>query len=66
MENSCLIDLSGPGSRTAYLDHMRQRVQSDSVVVVSCSARDAGLRVLRIFIISTTHNYKSSGSQAHS
>mmetsp|Transcript_36549 Transcript_36549/g.50932 ORF Transcript_36549/g.50932 Transcript_36549/m.50932 type:complete len:490 (-) Transcript_36549:386-1855(-) len=39
---------TGPGSRTAYLDHMRE----------------SGLRVLRIFLVSNTADYKNSGSQA--
>jgi len=39
---------SGPYSRTAYLDKIR----------------DAGLRVLRIFISATEANYKYSGSEA--
>ncbi|CAE7928924.1 unnamed protein product, partial [Symbiodinium necroappetens] len=39
---------SGPYSRTAYLDKIR----------------DAGLRVLRIFISQTEADYKNSGSQA--
>ena len=60
---------AGPYSRTAYLDKIRQGTPQVVLPQTACRyidipSRDAGLRVLRIFISATEANYKYSGSEA--